>query len=56
MIGAPFDGAVARGRGDAGQAVEAGDELGRFVASGPPWLEAWVAPRPSPASRTGPRG
>ena len=44
VIGAPFDGAVAAVAASAGQAVEAGDELGRFVASGPPWIEAWVAP------------
>ncbi|MEO8195356.1 MAG: efflux RND transporter periplasmic adaptor subunit [Thermoanaerobaculia bacterium] len=44
VIGAPFDGAVAAVAASAGQAVEAGDELGRFIASGPPWIEAWVAP------------
>lgn len=44
LIGAPFGGAVADVHVSAGQAVAAGDELGRFVASGPPWIEAWLAP------------
>ncbi|MEO7975111.1 MAG: HlyD family efflux transporter periplasmic adaptor subunit, partial [Thermoanaerobaculia bacterium] len=44
VIVAPFDGAVAAVAASAGQAVEAGDELGRFIASGPPWIEAWLAP------------
>ncbi len=44
VIIAPFDGTVAAVTASAGQAVEAGDELGRFIASGAPWIEAWVAP------------
>ncbi len=43
-IRAPFDGAVGEVEVSAGQAVEAGDELGRFVASGASWIEAWLAP------------
>ncbi len=53
-IGAPFAGAVVEVEVSPGQAVEAGDELGRFVASGPPWIEAWAAPEGAAGLTTGP--
>jgi cobalt-zinc-cadmium efflux system membrane fusion protein len=43
-IGAPFAGTVAEVAVSPGQAVAAGDPLGRFVAAGPPWIEAWLPP------------
>lgn len=43
-IPAPFAGAVAAVAVSAGEAVAAGETLGRFVATGPPWVEAWLAP------------
>lgn len=52
-IGAPFDGAVAEVAVSAGQAVEAGDVLGRFVATGATWLEAWLAPEAAADLRPG---
>lgn len=41
---APFAGTVAEVAVSAGQAVAAGQALGRFVAAGPPWIEAWLPP------------
>lgn len=54
VVRAPFDGAVAEVAVSAGQAVEAGDELGRFVAGGAPWVEAWLAPEAVAGLELGP--
>jgi RND family efflux transporter MFP subunit len=54
VLGAPFDGAVAEVAVSAGQAVEAGEVLGRFVATGAPWIEAWLAPEAAAGLRPGP--
>jgi cobalt-zinc-cadmium efflux system membrane fusion protein len=54
VVRAPFDGAVAEVAVSAGQAVEAGDELGRFVARGAPWVEAWLAPEAISGLELGP--
>jgi RND family efflux transporter MFP subunit len=43
-VRAPFAGAVAEVAVSAGQAVEAGDELARFVATDATWIEAWLTP------------
>ncbi len=53
-VRAPFAGAVAEVLVSAGQAVEAGDELGRIVAGGAPWAEAWVAPEAAVGLAPGP--
>lgn len=53
-IAAPFAGSMAAVGVSAGQAVEAGDELGRFVAGGPPWIEAWLPPEAAELLKQGP--
>lgn len=53
-IAAPFDGVVAGVEVTAGQSVEAGAELGRFVASGRWWLAAALPPRLAAALEPGP--
>ena len=54
LVRAPFDGAVAEVEVSAGQAVEAGDELGRFVAGGAPCIESWRAPEAAAGLEPGP--
>jgi len=53
-VRAPFDGAVAEVVASAGQAVEAGDVLGRFVTAGPPWIHAWLEPGAAASLASGP--
>lgn len=53
-IAAPFDGVVAEVEVTAGQSVEAGTELGRFVAAERWWIEAALPPRLAGALAPGP--
>ncbi|GMU66838.1 MAG: hypothetical protein AMXMBFR36_31120 [Acidobacteriota bacterium] len=52
-VRAPFAGAVAEIAISAGQAVEAGDELARFVATDATWIEAWLTPEAATDLRPG---
>ena len=43
-VKAPFGGTIAEVQVGAGQAIAAGEKLGRLITSDPPWVEAWLSP------------